>query len=242
MTYERRSPRILAASRKSRLRKDKVCARSWFAPYDQPVTIRTISTTGNVPLPAYVARMMISGNVGITRKMLMIIDRTSSPTPRRYAADTPTITDSSVANAPATTAITSDSRVPYTSCAQMSWPSAVVPSQCAPDGDNRGANARSLGCRTDVNNCGTAATTQNTNNMPSPTWPLRLRRTAPQNPPRRRATVSTGGAPEVSTSNAVMVHALARERGSSTAIANSHISSASNTATVNSMNSACMSG
>ena len=112
ITYGGRSPRTRADSRKSRLRSDSVCARSWLAPYDQPVTTSTTRTTGSVPFPAYVARMMISGNVGMTRNTLVTIDSTSSGIPPRYAAETPAITDSMVAKNPAATAITSDCRVP----------------------------------------------------------------------------------------------------------------------------------
>src|SRR5437588_65014 len=40
MMYNDRSPRTRADSRKSRLRSDSAWARSWFAPYDQPVVPR----------------------------------------------------------------------------------------------------------------------------------------------------------------------------------------------------------
>ena len=56
--------------------------------------------------------MMISGKVGMTRNTLVSIDSTSSAIPPRYAAETPISTDSTVANSPATTAMTSDCRVP----------------------------------------------------------------------------------------------------------------------------------
>ena len=56
--------------------------------------------------------MMISGKVGSTRKTFVISDSTSSVMPPRYAAVTPTSTDSTVAKNPATNAMTSDWRVP----------------------------------------------------------------------------------------------------------------------------------
>ena len=45
-TYTARSPRTLAASRKSLWRTLRACERSWRAVYDQPVSVSTaISTT-----------------------------------------------------------------------------------------------------------------------------------------------------------------------------------------------------
>src|SRR6476659_6467958 len=135
--------------------------------------------------------MMMSGNVGMTRKTLVIIDSTSSGRPPRYAAVTPTSTDSTVANRPATNAITSDWRVPYTNWAQMSWPSVVVPNRCSPDGGRAGANARSLGRRTDVNSQGRRANNANTAKMANPTAALGLRPMAVQIRGRGRRAVAT---------------------------------------------------
>ena len=112
MMYNDRSPRTRADSRKSRLRSDSAWARSWFAPYDQPVATRTSRITKKLPPPAYLLRMMISGNVGTTRKTLVKNNSTSSANPPRYAAETPIRTDRTVAKKPAITAMSNDSRVP----------------------------------------------------------------------------------------------------------------------------------
>jgi len=44
-TYTARSPRTLAASRKSLLRTLRACERSWRAVYDQPVSVSTVIST-----------------------------------------------------------------------------------------------------------------------------------------------------------------------------------------------------
>ena len=69
-------------------------------------------TTPRLPCPAYAAITMIKGNVGITRNTSVTNDKLSSAKPPRYAADTPTITESIVESAPTTKAMTSVSRVP----------------------------------------------------------------------------------------------------------------------------------
>ena len=73
---------------------------------------------------------------------------------------------------------------------------------------------------------------------------FRLPRTADHRPPPARRRTG-GGVPAgvlVSTSSAVTGYPLSRARGSNQAVATSQSSTATRTATVNSMNSACMSG
>ena len=70
---------------------------------------------------------IINGSVGITRKTSVKRLRAWSHSPPRYAADTPTITDTAVAARPAASAMSSDSRVPKTSWEKMSCPIPVVP-------------------------------------------------------------------------------------------------------------------
>src|SRR3954452_10314771 len=154
---------------------------------------------------------MISGNVGSTRKTLVIIDSRSSASPPRYPADTPTSTASTVAKKPATSAMTSDSRVPYTSCAQMSCPKDVVPSQCSLDGGRPGGNAGRFGSLTSVNHSGAIAKMQKIVKRTSPIIALRLRNAARNSPPpRRRVGVGADGAAfEVSTRRAVTISPLA---------------------------------
>ena len=89
------------------------------------------------------------------------------------------------------------------------------------------------------------ARTQKIRNSTRPTIAFLLDSTARSRPPPRRRTASgcAVAAVEVSTRSAVIGrYAFARARGSSQAIAKSQMSSATSTATVNSMNSACMSG
>src|SRR6201995_6056802 len=71
----------------------------------------------------------------------------------------------------------------------MSWPSEVVPNQCAPEGVSRGMNlAGAVGPDTEVNSEGKTAITRSTKNLPKTTLALRLlrneRHTSPR--PRRR--------------------------------------------------------
>src|SRR4051794_33307026 len=85
----------------------------------------------------------------------------------------------------------------------MSWPSAVVPSQCALDGGSAGSNASRFGSSTEVNRPGTTAKMVKTPRMHNPAMALRLRSAPRSKPPRRR--VGDGGAPAavVSTRRAV---------------------------------------
>jgi hypothetical protein len=82
---------------------------------------------------------IMRGNVGITSSTSVNSERTPSAKPRRYAADTPTMTEMNVDSPPTANAMMSDSRVPYTSWEKMSWPNAVVPSQWAAEGGSAGA-------------------------------------------------------------------------------------------------------
>jgi hypothetical protein len=45
--------------------------------------MRTIKMTRSVPFPAYVAKMMTSGNVGMIKKIFVNISRISSAMPPR---------------------------------------------------------------------------------------------------------------------------------------------------------------
>jgi len=77
---------------------------------------------------------MSSGSAGMTRNTLVSSDSTSSHTPPRKAAVTPTITDSAVATTPTKNASSRVSRIPTRSWDSTSWPVCVVPSRCAPYG------------------------------------------------------------------------------------------------------------
>ena len=57
------------------MRSESACARSWRAPYDQPVITSTPMITPRLPFPAYAAITMISGKVGTTRNTSVIAER-----------------------------------------------------------------------------------------------------------------------------------------------------------------------
>ena len=78
--------------------------------------------------------MMSSGNSGMTSSTSVTRPSTPSQTPPRKAEATPTSIAITVAPNPASSAISSTGRVPQTTCANMSWPKAVVPSRCCADG------------------------------------------------------------------------------------------------------------
>ena len=78
------SPMIRAESTKSRLRMDRVWARSCRAPNAQPVTAMMTPITmsfGFAPLPRNPKITMSSGSAGSTRKMLASMDSRSSAQP-----------------------------------------------------------------------------------------------------------------------------------------------------------------
>ena len=77
---------------------------------------------------------MSSGSAGMTRNTLVISDSTSSHTPPRKAAVTPTITESTVATRPTENASSRVSRIPTSIWDSTSCPLCVVPSRCAPYG------------------------------------------------------------------------------------------------------------
>src|SRR5438309_1137157 len=89
--------------------------------------------------------MIIRGSVGSTRKMSVKRFSTWSHTPPMYAAETPTITETTVAPRPAPSAITRDSRVLQTSWEKMSWPVPVVPSRCVRVGCSICVNSSACG-------------------------------------------------------------------------------------------------
>ena len=202
-----------------------------------------------MPLPAYVASTMISGKVGMTRKTLVIIDSTSSAMPPRYAADTPISTDSTVAKQPGHQR--DDQRLPGAVdqlgpdvLPERGRAEPVLRRTARSDGVERAARS---GARTEREQLRDAPPArQKTTKMTSADHRLAAgsgpRASSP--PPRRRVGgLAARRAVVVSTSSAVIAaHAFARARGSSQAIAKSQISSATSTATVNSMNSACISG
>ena len=188
---------------------------------------------------------MISGKVGMTRKTLVISERTSSAMPPRYAAETPTSTDSTVAKKPGHER--DDQRLPGAVdelgedvLAERGRAEQVA----SPDGPRNGSKAYLCGSWTEVNSCGAMASTQKTRKMTRPTMALRLASSARQNPPRRRrcGVGAPAGAVVVATSAVIGAYPFARARGSSQAIAKSQSSTATSTATVNSMNSTCISG
>jgi hypothetical protein len=74
---------------------------------------------------------MSSGSAGMTRNTLETSDRNSSHSPPRYAAATPTMTDSAVATMPTTAASSRVSRMPTSIWESTSWPLWVVPSRWA---------------------------------------------------------------------------------------------------------------
>ena len=128
------SPLARAASTKSRLRSESVCARSTRAPQAQPVRAITSAIVSPPAEGSSPAMMMISGSAGITRNTLEMSERTSSPRPPRKPEVTPTITEMIVARMPATRPTTITPCVPTMSWERMSWPVLVVPSQCAGEG------------------------------------------------------------------------------------------------------------
>src|SRR5262245_3950402 len=82
------------------------------------------------------------------------------------------------------------------SWAKMSWPSIVVPSRCSREGCRLDGNAQhALESRTEVNQCGKAARTQNTRKMTRPAVALGLRRIAVHmRRPARRVSIGVSGA------------------------------------------------
>src|SRR6266536_742244 len=88
----------------------------------------------------------------------------------------------------------------------MSCPSEVVPSRWSPDGGRAGGKASLFGSVTDVNSCGTAASTMKTPKITRPIRALRLRSTERRKPPPRRRGVGGAGAAVVS--NAVTASPL----------------------------------
>ena len=70
-----------AASTKSRLRSDRVWARSTRAPHAQPVTVITMMMPVEPEFGRYAARMTTSGRLGMTRNTLENMDSSSLPLP-----------------------------------------------------------------------------------------------------------------------------------------------------------------
>ena len=122
MMYDRRSPRTLADSRKSRRRSDSAWTRSCRAPYDQPVITSTRMSTRSFELLAYDAITMMSGNVGMTRKTSVTSEMAPSVSPPTYAAVTPATIETTVASRPTPTAMTIEDRAPQMTWDRMSWP------------------------------------------------------------------------------------------------------------------------
>src|SRR5262249_26778494 len=118
----------------------------------------------------------------------VISDRAPSEKPPRYAAETPTSTESAVANPPTANAITSDCRVLQISCDNTSWPYAVVPNQCCQDGPRPGGTDSAFGSTGAISH-GKIASTRKKRSKASPASALRLCATARQRsaPKPRRA-------------------------------------------------------
>ena len=120
-----------------------------------------------------------------------------------------------------------------------------MPSRCSREGARPGAKASSFGSRTEVNSCGTMASTQKTPNSDQAEQGLAAAAAPRPTVHRRPGAGSAGGPVAAAVSDEQCCHRgypFARARGSSQAIAKSQSRTATRTATVNSMNRACMSG
>ena len=106
------SPVALAASTKSRLRSESVCARSTRAPQAQPVTVITMMMPVDPEFGRYEARMTTSGRLGMTRNTFENMDSSSLPVPDMYPPVRPTITDHSVVRMPAPNPTSMEMRAP----------------------------------------------------------------------------------------------------------------------------------
>ena len=206
ITYSFRSPLTRADSRKSRVRKERVCERSWRAPYDQPRAPRTMTSVNRPEFFSYAAMTMISGKIGITSSTSVTSDSAPSAIPPRYAAETPMSTANAVARPPTPNAMMIDWRVPQISCERTSWPYAVVPNQWWLDDPSPGRKSVACG------SCGAicpgkiASTRKNTSRI-SPASALRFREIARQMSTLapRRASPSGGSGPVAAVGSAAVI-------------------------------------
>src|SRR5690348_10579779 len=103
------------------------------------------------------------------------------------------MTEITVAPMPAPSAMSSDSRVPKTSCEKMSWPVPVVPRRCAREGCSIWPNWSDWGSYGAITGARIARRTKKPNTL-SPASALRLRVSARSRAPAAPRRPETGGA------------------------------------------------